>query len=297
MGRIDYDDMDSRNNRRGRKATRMTVLVSLVIILTTAIIIVLYVIMHPSNEISITDKKSEAVKVEESKDDDTLVLFKRENPEEDKEKDTVPSVVIEEVEEDIPVIEEPVDVVIEPVEEDISIIEESTAVEDVEEPISDSDNDILKEELPPLEEEVFYEEIILPEEETPSLDENIEDKNDEITVVMEDEIDTNPLQNIECDTVVDSSSSYYENGQVYIVGRSGSAVHALYSGIVVKSGKEEGRKYIIVLSEDKSAVKYSGFERVTAALRKRYKEGAVLGSIGSSGENNIVLEYIPDYEE
>ncbi len=287
MGRMDYDDMDSRNNRRGHKATRLTVLVSLFVILTIAIIIIVYVILHPGNEIKISEKVDE-IKIERKEEvKETPVILVEEE---------VPALVddkAEAVEEVIPLIEEI------PLEE---VTEEDVTPPPEEEPLSPTieENPIsIEEPVPQIEEEI----VEIKEEETPVKEVDVEITVEEIPIeevkvdVEEEETVVNPLSLINSSSIVHSSQSRFENNELYISGKSGSAVYALYDGFVVKSGKEEGSKYIIIKTSEGDAVKYSGFERVIVHNKDRIRKGDIIGSIGKLSSDTVVLEYIYDYEK
>ncbi len=286
MGRMDYDDMDSRNNRRGHKATRLTVLVSLFVILTIAIIIIVYVILHPGNEIKISEKVDE-IKIEKKEEvkETPVVLVEKE----------VPALVddkVEAVEEVVPLIEEiPPE---ETTEEEITPPEEEPLSPTIEEnPIS------IEEPVPQIEEEI----VEIKEEETHVEEIDVEITVEEIPIeevkvdVEEEETVVNPLFLINSSSVVHSSQSRFENNELYISGKSGSAVYALYDGVVAKSGKEEGSKYIIIKTSEGDAVKYSGFERVIVHNKDRIRKGDVIGSIGKLSFDTVILEYIEDYAE
>lgn len=287
MGRMDYDDMDSRNNRRGHKATRLTVLVSLFVILTIAIIIIVYVILHPGNEIKISEKVDE-IKIERKEEvKETPVILVEEE---------VPALVddkAEAVEEVIPLIEEI------PLEE---VTEEDVTPPPEEEPLSPTieENPIsIEEPVPQIEEEI----VEIKEEETPVEEVDVEITVEEIPIeevkvdVEEEETVVNPLSLINSSSIVHSSQSRFENNELYISGKSGSAVYALYDGVVAKSGKEEGSKYIIIKTSEGDAVKYSGFERVIVHNKDRIRKGDIIGSIGKLSFDTVVLEYIEDYAE
>lgn len=288
MGRMDYDDMDSRNNRRGHKATRLTVLVSLFFILTIAIIIIVYVILHPGNEIKISEKVDE-IKIERKEEvkETPVVLVEDEAPALVDEK-------VEAVEEDAPLVEEiPLEVTTEeeitpPEEEPLSpTIEEATT--SIEEPVLQNEEELveIKEEETPFEEV----DVELIAQDIPLEEEKVEEMIPEMETVI------NPLSSIDLSSIVHSSQSRIENNELYISGKSGSAVYALYDGVVVKSGKEEGSKYIIIKTSDGDAVKYSGFERVIVHNKDRIREGDIIGSIGKLSSDTVVLEYIEDYAE
>ena len=55
MGRYDYDDMPTKNTRRGRKGNRATALMTFFFILVALIIIVIYLIANPSEKVDIVD--------------------------------------------------------------------------------------------------------------------------------------------------------------------------------------------------------------------------------------------------
>ena len=94
---------------------------------------------------------------------------------------------------------------------------------------------------------------------------------------------------VNAEDVVSDSSSRIEDGSLVISGKSGSAVKSVAAGTVIEAGRENGRKYVIVLDNDGEAVKYSGFERVTVKVKSKVKKGSVLGSIGSSSDSTITL--------
>ena len=94
---------------------------------------------------------------------------------------------------------------------------------------------------------------------------------------------------VNAEDVVSDSSSRIEGGSLVISGKSGSAVKSVAAGTVIEAGRENGRKYVIVLDNDGEAVKYSGFERVTVKVKSKVKKGSVLGSIGSSSDSTITL--------
>lgn len=287
MGRMDYDDMDSRNNRRGHRATRLTVLVSLFVILSIAIIIIVYVILHPGNEIKISEKVDE-IKIERKEEvkETPVVLVDEEVPALVDEK-------VETVEEVVPLVEEIT--LEETTEEDVAppLEEESLSPTIEEAPIS------IEEPVPHKEEET----VEIKEEETPVEEVDVEiiveeSPIEEVKVdVEEEETAFNPLSSVDPSAVVHSSQSRFENNDLYISGKSGSAVYALYDGVVAKSGKEEGSKYIIIKTSAGDAVKYSGFERVIVHNKDRIRKGDIIGSIGKLSSDTVVLEYIEDYAE
>lgn len=297
MAKVDYDDMDSRNNRRGHRATRMTVLVSLFVILLIAIIIVLYVIFHPNNEISIKETKNDSAQTS-SETETPVVLFKRETIETESSEETV----LEEesgetlsfsVEEEEVVTPQSDEIILQPQPQEdespapLSIVEEK--VESVKEDITqfiEEKVDSVIENIPSL----IENEIVL-EEENEVVEEEVEED------APEDTETPNPLLDVVSGLIVVNSSSSFDDDSLVLTGLSGSAVHSLKDGRVVKSGKENSVKYVIILSPDGDAVKYSGFERVTVHLKDRIKKGDIIGSIGTTGDDKITLEYIAGYEE
>lgn len=181
-------------------------------------------------------------------------------------------------------------------QEEVPVEEETAAVEDEmpEEDIS------IEGEFPFLEE-------ITPEEE-PTLDDNVvfENKTEEEEVAVaidvaafetENSLDIeeevyNPFVGVDSSLVVKASEGVYDEGRLIITGKSGSAVYSLSAGEVVETGRENGLKYVVVRALDGTSIKYSGFERVNVKNLSRVKESSVLGSIGSSTSNTIILEYI-----
>lgn len=296
MAKVDYDDMDSRNNRRGHRATRMTVLVSLFVILLIAIIIVLYVIFHPNNEISIKETKNDSAQTS-SETETPVVLFKRETIETESSEETV----LEEggetlsfsVEEEEVVTPQSDEIILQPQSQEdespapLSIVEEKmeSVKEDITQFIEEKVDSVI-ENIPS-----FVENEIVVEEENEVVEEEVEEDTPEDTETP------NPLLDVVSDDIVVNSSSSFDDASLVLTGLSGSAVHSLKDGRVVKSRKENGVKYVIILSPDGDAVKYSGFERVTVHLKDRIKKGDIIGSIGTVGDDKITLEYIAGYEE
>ena len=107
--------------------------------------------------------------------------------------------------------------------------------------------------------------------------------------ITEEPTALNPVLLIDAEDVVGASSSRVEGDSLVISGKNGSAVKAAAQGTVIEAGRENGRKYVIVLDGDGEAVKYSGFERVTVKVKAKVKKGSVLGSIGSSSDSTITL--------
>ena len=160
-----------------------------------------------------------------------------------------------------------------PVEEDDAVSAEYTP--DMEAPAAAGVEVIGNDEVPAIME--MSEEVII-EEETVSPQE----------ITEEPEI-VNSVLLIAPEDVVASSSSHIEGDTLVISGKSGSAVKSVAQGTVIEAGRENGRKYVIVLDNNGEAVKYSGFERVTVKVKAKVKEGSVLGSIGSSSDSTITL--------
>lgn len=163
-------------------------------------------------------------------------------------------------------------------EEDISLEEEVPALEEitVEEEDAPVDNAVI-------EEQVDVEEVL------PVLTEPVIETEDSAEV--EKEV-YNPFEGVDSSTVVKSSEGVITDGRLIIRGKSGSAVYSLFSGEVVETGRENGLKYVVVRSSDGRSIKYTGFERVNVKNLSIVKESSLLGSIGSSASNTIILEYI-----
>jgi murein DD-endopeptidase MepM/ murein hydrolase activator NlpD len=122
-----------------------------------------------------------------------------------------------------------------------------------------------------------------------SEDVRIEEKTVSPEVITEEPTAVNPVLLIDAEDVVGASSSRVEGDSLVIRGKNGSAVKSVAQGTVIEAGRENGRKYVIVLDSDGEAVKYSGFERVTVKVKTKVKKGSVLGSIGSSSDSTITL--------
>ena len=127
-----------------------------------------------------------------------------------------------------------------------------------------------------------------PVEET-SEEVRIEEETVSPEEITEEPTAVNPVLLIDAEDVVGASSSRVEGDSLVISGKNGSAVKAAAQGTVIEAGRENGRKYVIVLDSDGEAVKYSGFERVTVKVKAKVKKGSVLGSIGSSSDSTITL--------
>ncbi len=193
-------------------------------------------------------------------------------------------------------------------EEDISLEEEVPALEEitVDEEDAPVDNAVVEEQIK--EEEVLpvLEEITAEEEDAPVDNAVIEEQVDVeevLPVLTEPVIETedsaevekevyNPFEGVDSSTVVKSSEGVITDGRLIIRGKSGSAVYSLFSGEVVETGRENGLKYVVVRSSDGRSIKYTGFERVNVKNLSIVKESSLLGSIGSSASNTIILEYI-----
>lgn len=235
-----------------------------------------------SSSIVVEEPESEIVEVEVS-------LEETAGPEENET-----PVVEGNVYEETPLEEETSEIEIIPQEEDY-VEEESTTVEKTvpEEDIS------IDEEVPVEEGIAFIEETPV---DNPVVEENIEE--DEVPlVVTEPEVETedsadiekevyNPFEGVDSSSVVKSSEGVISDGRLIIRGKSGSAVYSLFSGEVVETGRENGLKYVVIRGYDGRGIKYTGFERVNVKNLSIVKESSLLGSIGSSTSNTIILEYI-----
>ena len=101
-----------------------------------------------------------------------------------------------------------------------------------------------------------------------------------------------PVLLIDSESVVKDSNSAVVGDSLVISGRNGSAVKSVSNGTVVDAGRENGRKYVVVLDSEGNAIKYSGFERVMVKVKTRVKEGTVLGSIGSSSDSSVTVSSV-----
>ncbi len=235
-----------------------------------------------SSSIVVEEPESEIVEVEVS-------LEETAGPEENET-----PVVEGNVYEETPLVEETSEIEIIPQKEDY-VEEESTIVEKTmpEEDIS------LEEEVLALEGIAFIKETPV---DNPVVEENIEEE-EVLPVVTEPVVETedsadiekevyNPFEGVDSSSVVKSSEGVINDGRLIIRGKSGSAVYSLFSGEVVETGRENGLKYVVVRSSDGRSIKYTGFERVNVKNLSIVKESSLLGSIGSSTSNTIILEYI-----
>ena len=74
MGRYDYDDMPTRNTKRGRKGNKTTFLFTVFFILVALIIIVVYLILNPEKKINIKTNSTSSVESSSDKNTDNPLL-------------------------------------------------------------------------------------------------------------------------------------------------------------------------------------------------------------------------------
>ncbi len=242
-----------------------------------------------SSSIVVEEPESEIVEVEVS-------LEETAGPEENET-----PVVEGNVYEETPLVEETSEIEIIPqkedyVEEESTIVEKTMPEEDIslEEEVLALEEITIKEEDAPVDNPVV-EENIEEEEVLPVVTEPVDVIEDEIVaddvLIIEEEV-YNPFEGVDSSSVVKSSEGVISDGRLIIRGKSGSAVYSLFSGEVVETGRENGLKYVVIRGYDGRGIKYTGFERVNVKNLSIVKESSLLGSIGSSTSNTIILEYI-----
>lgn len=87
MGRYDYDDMPTKNTRRGRKGNRATALMTFFFILVALIIIVIYLIANPSEKVDIVDSGNVLTQTKKNEEEKKLLVDLTQKRDEEKESD------------------------------------------------------------------------------------------------------------------------------------------------------------------------------------------------------------------
>lgn len=87
MGRYDYDDMPTKNTRRGRKGNRATALMTFFFILVALIIIVIYLIANPSEKVDIVDSGNVLTQTKKNEEEKKSLVDLTQKRDEEKESD------------------------------------------------------------------------------------------------------------------------------------------------------------------------------------------------------------------
>jgi|GEM_PF-6259189 len=87
MGRYDYDDMPTKNTRRGRKGNRATALMTFFFILVALIIIVIYLIANPSEKVDIVDSGNVLTQTKKNEEEKKPLVDLTQKRDEEKESD------------------------------------------------------------------------------------------------------------------------------------------------------------------------------------------------------------------
>ncbi len=93
MGRYDYDDMPTKNTRRGRKGNRATALMTFFFILVALIIIVIYLIANPSEKVDIVDSSNVLTQPKKNEEEKKPLVDLTQKREEEKEKESDNSLI------------------------------------------------------------------------------------------------------------------------------------------------------------------------------------------------------------